>query len=375
MTGQELYKYFQQKSGYAYTGNLDTTKANRLFKEALILSVEGKYRELVGQKEYDELSLVIKTNKVYTPIQNQLYTIPFFYVSNVTYTAVSGGQSIITITTSAPHNLATGNSITTFSIGGISTTPSGTINGQYTITVLNSTQFSYVITVSAISGTYTSGTGTVVTANYISDYWHLLTVKSKYVKNTYNTITGVSSTTPIEITVSQRNNFRTGESLSLASIGGNTAANGVVFIKTINSYTFSIYSDKDLQTPIASNGTYTNGGTISRIYYNYCTKVYSDQKIATFTKREIDIPGFEETENLFRFYPLDETAQEVMIDYISVPPYAAIIDVSNNTNDLEKYWNIKFLYFIVDTARAIFAEKYRDTELYQQSQQSKIQNP
>jgi len=94
-------------------------------------------------------------------------------------------------------------------------------------------------------------------------------------------------------------------------------------IKILNMYQYALYSDKDLQTALVGNGAYTSGGTISRIFYEYCSKVYSDQKIAPFEKNTIDLPGFEETENVLKFYPLDETCSECTLDYISQPPSAA----------------------------------------------------
>lgn len=74
MTGLELYTYFLEKVQSNYTGYLSTVEANRLFKQALYQAIDNKYRNLAEQREYDNLTGVIKTEAVYTPVGNQLTT-------------------------------------------------------------------------------------------------------------------------------------------------------------------------------------------------------------------------------------------------------------------------------------------------------------
>lgn len=287
MTGLQLFKYFQQKAGYAYTGSLVTATANDLFRDALISSLEKKYRELLDQKEYDEIRSIIKTEKIFALTNN-------------------------------------------------------------------------AINITPISG--------------IVDYWHLLTVKAKFTKNTFYTVAEAINATPIIVEIKQRNNLRTGERLLLASVIGNTNTNGLRYAKKINQSKIALYSDKDFQTAIAGNGTYTGGGTISRIHYEYCKMQRSDTKIGEFNKADIDFPLYEITENLLKIYPIDEVCEEITIDYVSNPPTSAIIQVQDNVIDLELFYPVKFLYYVIDSARTIFAEKYRDPQLYQQAQASQQQN-
>jgi hypothetical protein len=209
----------------------------------------------------------------------------------------------------------------------------------------------------------------------VPDYWHLLTTRAKYVKDSYYTITGATNASPIRITIGQRNNLRTGQKVSIANVGGNTNANGVRYIKTINSYQFEIYADKDLQTPIVGNAAYTSGGEVLRIFYEYCERVFSDQKLAPFKKSTIDIPGVEVGDNFMKFYPADETCSEISLDYIALPTGNLIIDITNNIIDLEIYYPQKFLFFILEEAVIIFSDKTRDTELRQTAQATIVQNP
>lgn len=72
MTGLEFSNVFDLKIDKAYSGFLNPTKKNRLFKEAIVLSIETKYKELESQKSYDEITNLIKTNLTVVPVSNQV---------------------------------------------------------------------------------------------------------------------------------------------------------------------------------------------------------------------------------------------------------------------------------------------------------------
>ena len=381
MTGLELYQYFKLKSGYSYTGGLVTLTANSIFKDALISSLEKKYRELLDQKEYDEIRSIIKTDYAVNVLNNKIY-LQSFYVSNITYTTPSGGISTVSVTTNIPHNLISGNSIIVAGVAGIATTtPTNAVNGTKTITKISDTSFSYPVTVATISGTYTTGTGTLsngnasthVTNNTISDYWHYLTLKAQFTINPYISFTTVNNGTadsPITIIFSDRNNIRTGEKLLFTGFGGTTIINGNYYIKKINQYKIGLYTDKNLQVPLIETGSYIPNsgiGTIKRVYNNYCIVQKSDQKISTFNIPTVKYPVVYLSDNMIKIEPKDEVVDSAMIDYISIPTGNLIIDVSNTTVNLEDYFPIKFLYFMADEARIIYSQKYRDSELYQEA--------
>lgn len=72
MTGLEFSNIFDLKIDKAYSGFFNPTKKNRLFKEALVIAIETKYKELGKQKEYDEIRTLIKANQVFAPSSNMV---------------------------------------------------------------------------------------------------------------------------------------------------------------------------------------------------------------------------------------------------------------------------------------------------------------
>lgn len=74
MVGTEFDKIFLNKVDEDYSGYTNPEKKRRLFKEALINVLEEKYRQLDEQKEYDELSPIIETEKPFTPSNNYIFT-------------------------------------------------------------------------------------------------------------------------------------------------------------------------------------------------------------------------------------------------------------------------------------------------------------
>lgn len=271
MTGLELYTYFTEKIQQNYTGFLSTLEANRLFKQALYQSIEAKYRVLAEQREFDNLTGIIKTETQYTPV---------------------GGQLTITSTGIVP------------------------------------------------------------------DYLHLLAIKCKFTAPLFINLSAATNATPIVITVTERSNLRTGDNVDIAGVIGNTNANGVFYLKKLSDFKFSLYSDIDLQVPVSGNAAYISGGTISRVYYRYAKLIRSDNKISTFATPTVDYPRYETVTNLIKIYPAN--CQQVTLDYVTTA--AVLIDVSNNTTDLELTYSYQFLQYIITTAASIFSGQVKDGE-------------
>lgn len=81
-------------------------------------------------------------------------------------------------------------------------------------------------------------------------------------------VTDATNANPIVVTTATHG-LVDGDPVTIASVGGNTAANGNFFIKktTVGSATtFGLYSDKDLLVPVAGNGAYTSGGTLAKLF-------------------------------------------------------------------------------------------------------------
>jgi hypothetical protein len=83
------------------------------------------------------------------------------------------------------------------------------------------------------------------------------------VPRTYTTtITAATNATPIVVTAAGHG-LSNGQQVTVASVGGNTAANGLRYIGGVTTNTFALYSDAALTVAIAGNGAYTSGGTVT----------------------------------------------------------------------------------------------------------------
>ena len=78
-------------------------------------------------------------------------------------------------------------------------------------------------------------------------------------------VTGATNASPIVIT-STAHGLSSGDIVTIASVGGNTAANStnaipVFYITKLSNDTFSLYSDSARTVAVAGSGAYTSGGT------------------------------------------------------------------------------------------------------------------
>ena len=80
-------------------------------------------------------------------------------------------------------------------------------------------------------------------------------------------VTDATNASPIVITTAAHS-LSDGDAVTIASVGGNTNANGNFYVKVTgySSTTFALYSDAALATPVAGNANYTSGGTAIRIF-------------------------------------------------------------------------------------------------------------
>jgi hypothetical protein len=76
-------------------------------------------------------------------------------------------------------------------------------------------------------------------------------------------VTGATNTTPIVITCSVPDALADGTQIRVASVGGNTNANGTWYVKVTGNTTFALYKDAQLQTAVAGNAAYTSGGVVT----------------------------------------------------------------------------------------------------------------
>ncbi len=364
-TGATLSLYFDQKVSASYTGYLDSTKKNRLFKNALISIAERIYRADFDVKQWDEITSLTNTNVAVVPSNNVLLTANL----QITNVAVASATTF-TITTKFPHNLTTGQSVTIVGVAGSLTM--NTANGTFTVTVNSSTSFT--ITVASATGVYTTNTGIVTTPATVSDYWHLLAIRPTFNTPLYGmTVIGASRTTPIRLTVDKRNIIRSGSKIVVSGVLGNTNANGTFYAQVKNDFTIALFSDVNLQVPVASNANYTKGGTVSIVNNNIASPLVSKMKQGVLNIPTPQDPYFEIANNQVKIYPLDQVCSTATLDYIRMPP--VVIDVSDAVTDLTLYFPEKLLFTIADEAAILFGISMRDTELIQTSNMEQNKNP
>ncbi len=364
MTGSEFSLIFESKIDKSYSAFYNSVKKDRLFKEALLVSIEKKYRSMDTQKEYDEISTSIKTGITFSLNNNTIATAPIQIAS------ASAITTAVTITTFLEHNLAVGDTVVVAGISG------GVVNINQTATVVSipsSTVFTYTAAI-APSGAITANTGYITYSKMITDYLHLLTVKTKFsFALDLIDVESISNSSPILITINGQNNLRTGEQVYISGVSGNTNANGYSYIKKINRYKLALYSDAKLTTPVSGNSAFFVGGGIARVFYNYATQQISDRKISVFNPPTPDYPSYEMGRNRIKFLPLSETCSEITIDYISND--IKYIISTDTSIDLEQYYPAKFLYYVADEAANLFAQSVKDAELFQSSDFETKTNP
>lgn len=363
ITGQDLYKYLQQKCNQDFTSFLGgTIKANRLFLDAFLAILENRFQGIESQKSRDEINYLIKTQQVFSLNNNTIYEAPI-QISHITFQA-----NTATITTYLPHNMVSGDQVT---IVGVQASVVPTINNQFPVTVTKPNVFTIPFT--WISGTYTVNTGTITTPKMIVDYWQMIQVNARYdVAYTNVSVTSCTNTTPIIITLDSRTDMREGMRVLNSGFLANTDANGDRYLKELNDFQFALYKDKFLQVPTVGVAGWTSSGTVSKVNYKVCKPFLPRTKISPLGQPTPDAPRWKDSQKQLIFYPLDFVASEITIDYYKQPD--VVIDCGNNIIDLTLYYNQKFLMHLVDTAARLFAEPARDEVLYQQASANERQD-
>jgi hypothetical protein len=80
-------------------------------------------------------------------------------------------------------------------------------------------------------------------------------------------VSDATNATPIVVTCATHG-LADGDPVTIASVGGNTNANGSYFAKVTgySATTFGVYSDQALTTARAGNSAYTSGGTVAKLW-------------------------------------------------------------------------------------------------------------
>ena len=122
-------------------------------------------------------------------------------------------------------------------------------------------------------------------------------------------ITGATNATPIVITATAHG-LVTGDRVTIASVGGNTNANGLRKVTVLTANTFSIQNEAT-GAAIAGNGAYTSGGTLQRIL-RLVDVVPNNGEAGAITAVKLQVRNGTVTAGTFRvrFYtqPIDQIA-------------------------------------------------------------------
>ncbi len=87
----------------------------------------------------------------------------------------------------------------------------------------------------------------------------VVTWSATYTAATPLAVTGATNASPIVLTVPST--LGIGETVTVASVGGNTAANGDWFAQVLTPTTVALYQDAQFLLPSTGNAPYTSGGT------------------------------------------------------------------------------------------------------------------
>jgi hypothetical protein len=147
-------------------------------------------------------------------------------------------------------------------------------------------------------------------------------------------VTGATNASPIVVTTAAHG-FSTGDVVTIASVGGNTAANGTFRVTVVSSTTFSLQGS-------VGNGTYTSGGTVAK--WNRVQKAARDGGAGRIRGWRLTTNSTNVTASSFSLAIFKASTTT------NLPPAATLDNVGNGTNFYTNYRE-----FIHKTASATVA--------------------
>ncbi len=209
-------------------------------------------------------------------------------------------------------------------------------------------------------------TGNQIDLLTIPQYLHVLALQTTYSVLLYAHITGATNAKPVMITLDKLTNLRDGDLVNISGVQGNTVVNGDRYVKKLYdnfsaaSFTFQLYYDEKLTSPVIGNGAYTKGGVIARIVKEWAKKKNSYRKYSTFDESTVNDPYYEIGDGKLKALPNTEVCTSILLDYVSVP--TVYPDVTDTTIDLELSYPLRFIYLWKDTTVELMSLASRDIE-------------
>jgi hypothetical protein len=189
------------------------------------------------------------------------------------------------------------------------------------------------------------------------------------------TIKDITNTSPIVLDLFTPNNIRTGDTILLENVQGNTAANGEFTAIVKNRFKIELYTANG---PTTGNGQFVQSPLtkISRVFYNYCQFLKSDEKISSFKGATEDYPLYEIRDGGVYFYPYAQGSiapSKITIDQINTVTLE--FDLADNTTNYSATYPDKFIYHVIDLAAKDFDITFRDYQNSQATDQQIMLNP
>lgn len=210
----------------------------------------------------------------------------------------------------------------------------------------------------------------------INNTAHVLAVKAKYKRTIPGlTIKDITNTSPIVLDLFTPNNIRTGDTILLENVQGNTAANGEFTAIVKNRFKIELYTANG---PTTGNGQFVQSPLtkISRVFYNYCQFLKSDEKISSFKGATEDYPLYEIRDGGIYFYPYAQGSiapSKITIDQINTVTLE--FDLADNAINYSATYPDKFIYHVIDLAAKDFDITFRDYQNSQATDQQIMLNP
>ncbi len=294
MTGEEFKARFELAWDKPYSTYFDDTELNRIAEYSLYNIVERDYRNLQTQKQYDQVTNLIKTNIPIT-LRDQLFHTSYLPITNVTAVA-----NVVTITTGRPHYIDAGDSVTVSSVAGGTVTA---INITAVVaTTPTATTFTYASVGAAIAG-YLAGSGKVQTGFMLTDYFHYFAIKAT-IPSTYTaSITGINNTAAYFDVTCPNHNLRGGDTFTIAGVSGLTVVNG-----TWSPSQYTIRNKNVIRVTATAVGTYTSGGVVTVVLSEWIVPYVSDQKINTLNIPSATNPRAETQNGTLKVFPSTATS-------------------------------------------------------------------
>lgn len=115
------------------------------------------------------------------------------------------------------------------------------------------------------------------------------------------TVSGATNASPIVITTSASHGLAAGQYVTIASVGGNTAANGTWKVGAVTSTTFQILNPDGSNT--TGNASYTSGGTVAQLLVFHLARGTSGPGLTGYIqKAKLYLNSTTTTNGTFRLY-------------------------------------------------------------------------